>query len=178
MASVSVVQKEEAYSLSSNDLKRLVPGCKIIVYPQLAQTKSVQELLQNRAQCCFILVPLASATSGHWTVLFKAPDGVHFFDPMGVSADAARLFAPQKRRAELHESQPLLMPLLQKAQGPVHINSHDYQKCSPAICTCGRHCCVRVEHRDMTDPDYQQWMSTFPSPDAEVSQLTAAVLHK
>jgi len=70
------------------------------------------------------------------------------------------------------------MPLLEKSQQPVHINSHDYQTCSAAICTCGRHCTVRVWHRDMDDAAYQAWMQTFPDPDAEVTKLTAAVLGK
>jgi len=95
------LQREEEYSLSSSDLTKLVPGCKIMVYPALAHVKSINDLLQTRAQCCFILVPIASATSGHWTVLFRAPDGIHFFDPMGISAGlcAAVCASKETRRA-------------------------------------------------------------------------------
>lgn len=172
------IKQEEKYSLSSTDLKRLVPGCKILTYPQLANVKRVQDLLQNKAQCCFILVPIESAVQGHWECVFRAPDGLHFFDPVGCSVDSARLFASKGLQRQLHDSQPLLLPLLQKCGEQWHANTHDYQSCAPGVCTCGRHCVCRIWHRELTDDAYAQWMANFEDPDEEVVKLTASVLGK
>ena len=164
--------------MASSDLKRLVPGSRILTYPQLAHVKSVQDLVKNEAQCAFILVPIVSAVQGHWECVFRSPDGLHFFDPVGCSVDNARLFASNDLQRKVHDAQPLLLPLLQKCGEPWHANTHDFQSCAPGICTCGRHCVMRVWHRDSTDEKYTQWLGNFGDPDAEVVRLTAAVLGK
>ena len=172
------LKQEEGYSLSSDDLKRLCPGARICTYQSLRGVKNVNELLNNRQQACFILVPIASATQGHWELLFRAPDGLHFFDPVGCSVDTARLFAPKNVQKQVHDSQPLLAPLLQRSGENVKASTHDFQVCAPGVCTCGRHCVVRLWHRDLTDAQYAQWLGNFADKDAEVTRLVEDVLHK
>jgi hypothetical protein len=69
--------------------------------------------------------------------------------------------------------------MLKASKYKVVSNPYHFQKEGGDVNTCGRHCCVRLYHYDMSLPEYKKTIEdSGMSPDEYVTSLTAQVLHK
>ena len=157
------LKQNETYPLSSDDIYKLLGHTKIVKYPSLATVTNIFDCFdkQNR----FILFfETTSQSSGHWECCWydKPHNTIHFFDSYGLAPDKAEGFLSLRTRIQLKETKPLLTALLNKAQDEGYqcvYSTTKYQSMVGDINTCGRHCCVRLAHKNMNEDEYFQFMT-------------------
>ena len=168
------------HSLSDDDINKLLPGVKIIAYPELAKYTHIEDAFDAEGRVV-ILFETESKTVGHWIALHATPDGgIEFFDAYGLRPDSEKRWLSKSKLVELHEDEPLLMDLLRDAEArgmPVTFNNTHFQSNSPSVQTCGRHCVVRLMGKGRSLPDYTVWIKNQPgTPDDVVTRITNAHL--
>ena len=115
--SESKINKMVKKPLSDEELKVILgKDLKIVMYPDLADYSSIEELLPNPNDYCIILIVESETKfniSGHWVALLKY-DGIYeYFDPYGNGVDVDLMnWMDAKTRARLNESKPYLTYLL------------------------------------------------------------------
>ena len=127
--------------LSDANLKTILGDCKIITYPQLANYRTIEELLPKAYDFVIILL-LETPQSGHWTSLIRYGSQVEYFDSYGnpPDVDLSKWLSPSQR-TKLKENTYYLSNLL---QGRNYIyNKVKYQQMKEGINTCEDH----VTHR-------------------------------
>ena len=140
-----MLKKVHQYPLGDDDIRKLLGNdIKIWNYPQLKDLKSADDLFDAKGRA-ILLFPNSSPTSGHWTCLINRPNSIDFFDSYGDAPDTAQKGGMSKSRLEMLDvDSPDLTQLLRASGKPVFYNHHQFQKESPNIATCGRHCVVRL----------------------------------
>ena len=177
----SELAKREATPLSDDDLRVLLPGIKISTYPDLARMSSIDDLLDAKGQG-ILLELTTSANDGHWTLVQREPNGFSFFSSFGKPPDweLAHWLSPETR-TRLHESNPDLSRLLEKAQADgakVTYNAVKLQG-DGNIATCGRWAAVRALLGDLSLPDFRALVAAQEhgeTGDAFVTLLTDKLL--
>lgn len=139
------IAKIKQYPLGDDDIRRLLGNdVKIWNYPQLQDLDSAEELFDDKGRA-ILLFPNSSPTSGHWTCLINYPKIIEFFDPYGDAPDTAQKGGMSKGRLEMLDiEKPDLTRLLRATGKPVYYNHHQFQKESPNVATCGKHCVIRL----------------------------------
>ena len=100
--------------LSDADLKRILGSeTRIITYPQLANYRTIEELLPKAYDFVIVLL-LESPQSGHWCALLRYSNTFELFDSYGfkVDYDLTHWLTPLQR-LKLGESKKYLTSLLQ-----------------------------------------------------------------
>ena len=165
---------------------------KILLYSELKDI-SIKQLLNMLEQYngIFILYPTVGEFMGHWTILFKYPDGVFpegekrlcFFDPYGKLGK--KLMMPDSE-LEWNKSgikyPPYLTYLLLKCPWQMEFNEEPLQKLTKKndennIATCGRWCCIRLICRQLKEQKFADYIRFYSkqmeiSPDQFVTQFT------
>ena len=127
--------------LSDADLKKALPGVRVINYSDLSQYNSVEQLLPKTVDAVVILVELRE-NIGHFEVLMRNGKNITFFDPYGCRPDKALNWSSPYMRRQLGQEIPFMSYLLNKAVDDgfvVKFNNVKFQKQSAGINTCGRH---------------------------------------
>jgi hypothetical protein len=139
------IAKIKQYPLGDDDIRKLLGNdIKIWNYPQLQDLNSAEELFDSKGRA-ILLFPNSSPTSGHWTCLINRPNSIEFHDSYGDAPDTAQKGGMSKGRLEMLDiEKPDLTRLLRATGKPVYYNHHQFQKESPNIATCGKHCVVRL----------------------------------
>ncbi len=133
------------YSLSNEDIQKILPNCNILVYSDL---KNYRRLDDIRLPC--VILFRTSPTYGHWTCLFRNKLGeIEFFDSYGKFPDDELEFIDEETKKELNESFPYLLNLMKDYSN--HINFNNYWLQGKGVCTCGRHCVLRM----LLNDDYE-----------------------
>ena len=141
--------------LSDSDLKHILGSeTRIITYPQLANYRTIEELLPKSYDFCIILL-LESPQSGHWCALLRYSNTFEWFDSYGfpVDYDLSHWLTPLQR-LKLGESKKYLSYLL---QGRNYI--YNNQQMRPNVNTCGDHVayrCYKFKTAGYNLKDYQQ----------------------
>lgn len=164
------------YSLSDGDIQKLLPGVKIIAYPDLANYSRIEDALDDQGRVV-ILFETESKTVGHWIALHATPDGgIEFFDSYGLRPDSQKRWLSKSKLVELNEDEPLLMDLLRDSEArgkPVTFNATHFQSDRDNVQTCGRHCVVRLMSKGSSLPNYTAWLKGEPgTPDDVVTRIT------
>jgi hypothetical protein len=174
------IQKVKQYALSDDDIRKLLGNnIKIMTYPQLGRLNSVDEMFDDMGRL-ILLFPNVSPTMGHWTCLINRPNKIEFFDPYGDAPDTDQKEGMTKSRLEMLDiDRPYLTKLLRASGKPVYYNTHAFQKESPSVATCGRHCAVRLLYAPFTLDKYKKTIDKSGlTPDNFVSGLTFDKLRK
>jgi hypothetical protein len=138
----------EAVPLSDADIRRFLPGAKIIKYSELSKYSTLFDLLPDIHSYCFILYE-DSVNTGHWVQVCRPEDGVAaYFDSYGGPPDAPLKWTARDRRVGLGEGHPFLSILLgdalrDKLVEDVQYNKRCYQKDGGGLIQindCGRWC--------------------------------------
>lgn len=171
------------YELSEADIKALVPGVRIISYPDLEKYARIEDVLDGEGRVV-ILFLTTGLSEGHWTCLHANPaTGVlEFFDSYGIRPDGERRWLSASKLVELHEKTPLLKPLLDRAKHEgwkVVFNPFHFQNEKDNSETCGRHVAVRLLHGGLNISQYKTYLTnSHLTPDQFVVEETRSVLHK
>jgi len=173
----------EDHALSDAEIAKLLPGIRIISYPELESLggRNIENALDGEGRLV-ILFLTESRTVGHWTCIHATPDGgLECFDAYGLKPEGPKAWLSQSKRIALHEDRPLLSGLIREAEGrgiPVTFNPVPFQKSQLGVATCGRHVVVRLLKRDLDLPAYVRFIaSAGGTPDEVVTRITNRLLH-
>jgi len=145
------ILQTEVTPMGDNDIKAYCPSDRIFSYSQLADVNSIEELLPNLIDSCFILYE-HSKNNGHWTCLSRYIQDdepiLEFFDSYGGEPDSQLNWTDKQTRMGLGITEPFLTNLMDKSGLKVIHNKKNYQKNLPIIATCGRWCVLRAKLLD------------------------------
>ena len=165
------------YPLSDADIRKLLPGLKIISYPDLNDVQRIEEVFDDEGRC-LILYLTEDEYTGHWVCMIRKGRTIEYFDPYGgIRPDGERKWLSKSKLLELDQYHPRLTELLRQSGAKVNTNPYHFQKTRTDIATCGRHCCCRMAHKHMSLASYKRMIDDSGlSPDDFVSAWTYRVL--
>lgn len=123
----------------------LPPGVKVVRYANLGKYKNIYQLLP-RARDAAVILYENQPQNGHWCAIGRNEHGLFFFDPYGDKPDKQLEYSRFSRNRVLGAGDQSISDLIAtyKDKENIHYNPHDYQKESPDINTCGRHCVMFI----------------------------------
>ena len=135
----------EEVDLTGKDVQRVAGGrfpVPVVLYSDLARYSTIDELLSGPSGAVILLWQTVGKRIGHWTCLFRALDGLEYWDSYGFAPDE------DKHKATFDTSlPPYLSRLLATVPGGYTHNKFDYQTEGPNINTCGRWVGARLRTR-------------------------------
>ena len=169
------------HALTDDEVVALAKGkARVVTYDQLHRYKSIDELLEPH-DAVFILYQRRK-NYGHWVALFKRRDKhnnveIEYYEPYGGMIDDPLMWTSKSKRKELNMDYPHLTKLLLEAPRNYNIiyNQYPFQKKGSGINTCGRHCALRLQHRDLSLNEYVKLFGNVKSPETD-DLVTAATM--
>ena len=142
--------KEKTPMGDDNIRKVLGSGTKILTYPQLANYKSLNQLLPKK-DSYIVLLYLQEPTSGHWTCVSRHNDTVEFFCSYGSKVDEPLGWIPKETAEQLGVACGILTELFDNDKSFKKVYNHiDYQNDKDSsIATCGDYVCLRLLHKEL-----------------------------
>lgn len=145
------IKSRLGYALSDADLRGYLGediDQHIIKYSELANYRSIEDLLPHDRSFKIVLIE-SSENSGHWICLLRykdkrGEDTIEFFNSYGNKPTTELNFVKSCVSFLLGQHTNLLKDLLDKTDKRVVYNKKRFQKYSPKINTCGRHCVSRI----------------------------------
>lgn len=166
---IKYINKELYRPISSIDIEDILNDrCRILLYPELINYDTIDDLFDNSYDCVVILYmqnKIINGFYGHWCCIFKIDDGantIEFFDPYGKFCDDQLNYKINLHfRKENGLEYPILSYLLfYTAHGyKLTFNEHTFQ--GPNVSTCGRHVCCRLLNNNMSLKKYKKFMDSF-----------------
>lgn len=161
------IQSLEQYSLSDTDIKRILPGIKIIAYPQLAKYDNIFQLFDAQGRCVIFFEEDESSQGiqGHWEIILmnKMKNTIDFFDSYGLKYDECRKWLAKNKLIQLKEFDPQIGRLLATApkQYRIFYNHKRFQSMKPGNNECGRYVCTRGLQKNLSDMEFIQFMNNL-----------------
>jgi hypothetical protein len=164
----------ENQPFTDQEIMTLVDGkSNLVIYPDIDRYNSIDELLGHH-ECCIILYvtkDTPTSTAGHWTCLFKIDDNtLEFFDPYGNG--------PDTQLNKCIHKEPILTDLIMRSHYNVIYNKSKLQPINNHnSSTCGRHCGMRIQLRDIPIQKYAKLLTSIKgmTPDQLVTLMTAFI---
>jgi len=171
----------ESYSLSEDDIQKMIPTLKILSYQDLLNARTIDDVLDDKGRL-MLLYLTESENSGHWVCLlnYRGTNIIEYFDPYGnYKPDGeSKWLTPQKLK-ELGQSTKKLTQLLSASRYQVKSNAFPFQTDRMNMNTCGRHCTTRLYFKNLMLPDYIKLVeSTGLTPDDFVCAFTYNLIGK
>lgn len=140
-------------SLSGTEVLDLLNNkCNLVLYSDLHNIKSIQELLGEYKKC--VLLYHTSANYGHYCCVYENNNTIFFFDSYGSIPDTQLNFLPRDLKQELNSNHNYLIRLMYNSGKPVEYNQFQFQRREPHITTCGRWCVNRLRFPEISINDY------------------------
>jgi len=165
------------YPLSDADILQLLPGLKIITYPDLNSMNTIESAFDHQGRC-LILYLTEDENTGHWVCMIKKGKTIEYFDPYGdLRPDEERKWLSTQKLKELDQYVPTLTNLLKESRYKLTVNPYHFQSKKDDISTCGRHCVCRLAHKHMSLLNYKKMIDESGlNADDYVSAWTYRVL--
>lgn len=156
-----IIKHYESIALSDKHLFKLLHGQNnLVLYPDLKNFNNIDEVLGKHGMCTLLFE--AKKNYGHWCCLWKLDDDtVSFFNSYGGFPDDSLEYIPEHFARISNQNHPYLSLLLDISPYKLTYNEHAYQKKGKNIKTCGRHVCVRLLCRHLTDEEYYDYVTHF-----------------
>ena len=159
---------DESTALDYEDIAKLlsgrVKGMRLgFVDLETVKTYTMDTFLPAHRNCCAILLTagFGNKVQRHWSVLIRNKHGLFFFESLGLGASMLQKVVGNSK----------FLNLLRNHR--VHINTHELQRESSKIRTCGLHVAVRISKFQMTNRQYSTFLKTIKiPPDETVALLT------
>lgn len=165
--------------LSDGDIKRILPGCKVLKYSALASMQSLDELLGGAPAC--ILLYETEKNQGHWVTVFKrlvdSRPVVSFYDSYGVRPDDELKWVPACVREDLGEDTKQLLRLLYDSGLPVVFNDSQHQALAPGVATCGRHCILRLLLSALDEDEYDSALRRLKKKGEDLDDVVCDIVY-
>jgi hypothetical protein len=172
-----ILAKYEDIALTNHNIFNLLDGkFNLVLYPQLIEYRSIDEVLGEYGAC--VLLFEAKAKYGHWCCLWKLDNNtVSFFNSYGGFPDDTLDFIPEHFAQISNQNYPYLSLLMDRCPYELTYNEYEYQKHGKNIKTCGRWVTCRLWCREMDDDRFHKYIKHFTrehniTPDQFVTLLT------
>jgi len=171
--SAGAEKQAEGYSLSDDDIRRLLGGnIKITTYADLKNVQNINELFDSRGRA-IIFYPQQNSQSGHWTAMIRSGRQIEFFDPYGEPPDAQKDGISKSKLEQMRMDHPDLTNLLERSGCRVIFNKIQLQTMANDVQTCGRHCVCRLLYYRKPIQRYREMIrKSGMTPDEFVVQHT------
>jgi hypothetical protein len=153
------IKEIKASPISDALIKQYLPNTDIIMYNQLPQYNSIEELLP-RDRSSFVLLIQDSPNTGHWCCCLRQKNTVEWFDSYGNYPDKDLAWTPEEKRHELGINDKYLSNLFNKTKLKVIYNTEPYQASGKEIATCGRHVVFRLMNIDKGLLKYHKYIKS------------------
>jgi hypothetical protein len=170
----------EQIALSNKQILKLLDGkANIILYPEIINFNSLDEILEPYGSC--IILFESKPNFGHWCALNKINSNlVEFFNPYGGYPDDSLSMISMEFRIKSNQLHPYLSILMMDSPYELSYNEHKFQKKGNSINTCGRHCVVRTLFKNLNLKQYTELINLLCyefdlNPDGLVTLLTAYI---
>ena len=168
-----VVDELKSMNLSGSDLMELMDGkVEIMRQKDLYDYKDIYDAMgENKA---VIILYESSKDFGHWCLVFEDDFGrLEFFDPYGDPPDKQLTYIKPEYLKKSGQV-PYLKLLLKNSGKEVIYNGEQLQKLRKNTNTCGRHCALRLNLRELPLENYVELITSDKNlePDFWVSVLT------
>lgn len=140
------------HPMSNLDIRQYLPDAKIKSIFELAEYETIDDLLPNKVDYCFLLYERQRGY-GHWCLIMKYDNTIEYFDSYATmtdkygyktSVDAPLQWVSNKRNEELGQY-PFITNMLKNCDYDVIYNGVRFQSTKdPNTATCGRWCLFRV----------------------------------
>lgn len=165
------IEELEKKALSDNDLRKMLgkdrSRCKVMLYEQLKNYKSLDELIPNYKDAVIILLQIQGPGAppvGHWIALLNHENHFEHFDSYGLD--------PDEELALTHEH-PHITDIIRGTSKRVESSSFKLQAKKEAVNTCGRWCIVRVKYPELEKKPFVDMIRKVHSiPDVAVTLMT------
>ena len=145
--------------LSGDEIAKLI-GREPVLYSDLKKYSSISQLLGKFGYV--VILYQKTGFDGHYVALFEDKDGnLNFQDSYGFKPDV-----PINMKL-LPYDEPLpryLTMLLEKSARKLIVNNYDYQSRKPNTADCGRHACLRIRLRNLSNDQYRTLLTHNKSP--------------
>lgn len=140
--------------MGDDDIRYYLPDALIIQYKDLINYNSIDDLLKNNNDYCFLLYENSNC-EGHWVAIIKKLKknsknkyDILYFDSYGSTIDNPLNWISQEKNIELGQDTKLLTKLFDKCNHDIKYNVIKYQKenKNDNINTCGRHCSFFIKN--------------------------------
>jgi hypothetical protein len=149
------------YALGDDDMNAILgDNLFIFVYPYLDDVKHIDDVFDNEGRSLMLYL-VNNINSGHWVCMIKKDNKILYFDPYGKKPDNIIDLLDDRKKDELDMEQKKLTSLLKNSGYDVFYNTFPYQKLGDNINTCGRHCALRLLHRDLSDIQYHNLINKY-----------------
>lgn len=175
--SSAFLKKLEMYSLSDDDIRKIVGPVRIVKYPDLDE--ETLDSLFSKEPYVVILFLTENENTGHWQCLLKRENGkqLEVFDSFGLKVDGNRAWLNKDTQEALDQTLPNIHNLVKGFPGELVYNNVKLQEDSRN--TCGRHIASRILHDHLSIQDYIALIERSGiKPDEFVTLLTYRLLHK
>lgn len=132
------------YMVTAEDIKRMIPGVKIVKFPELVNYSNMSQVLPKKNDCAILFIiddQTPTSSIGHWTSIMRNGDKYEFFDSYGLSPSGDLEHIPMADRLKFGEVKDYLTSL---TGGKLKHNPVRYQSWNPKVATCGRFAITRL----------------------------------
>jgi hypothetical protein len=129
------------YALSDGDINAVLGEFKPILYSELVNYNSIEDLLRNDYDWRIILIE-TKQNSGHWTCIMRVPNKYYYFNSYGQSYNKDLYLIPKMVRKILGQSDNYLNELLRDKN--VEYNAYKLQGDTSAV--CGRYVMFVIDY--------------------------------
>jgi hypothetical protein len=149
--------------LTDTDIRQWLPDCKILEYDWLENYKTIDDLLPNKKDYCFILYERENHV-GHWICVLKNNGTILHWDSFGLKPDEGLTWINKQKRKELNCFIPYLTNIYKNSSYKIIWNKHKYQNDNAN--TCGRWCLMRILYflaRNDNESGFKKWVQKWKS---------------
>ena len=144
------------HPLSDAEIKKYLPSARIVMYNELPEYQTIEQLLP-RDKSYFIILFQDSENSGHWCCVLRQKNRIEFFDPYGLYPDKELNWVDHGVRESLGIDGKYLSKLFDQTPLEVVYNTEDYQAEKKGVNTCGRHVIFRLNKINMPILQYHEF---------------------
>ncbi len=154
--------------LSGDQILEAIPNAKIIPYDVIMEYNSLNKLLPDERPIFMLYDQLHQNSEylyGHWVLLYRYNNEIHFFDSYGGAPDS------QDKRF------PFLTYLLLTSDDPINFNEFQFQGEDTQV--CGRYCILRYLFKQLNIYDFKKMLDNLrgkQSYDEIVYKITNSII--
>jgi hypothetical protein len=142
------------YSLSDEDIKKIIPSLKVITYPELLKYSNIDDALDEKGRL-MILYLTTNRHTGHWTALLKKKNKIEFYDSYGgYKPDGQKAWISDSKLKEFNQDDDYLSQLLHNSPYKIVYNRYPFQSEEVGVNTCGRWAATRLYFKHLTLPQF------------------------
>lgn len=170
---------DESYSLSDEDIQKVMGGVKLFKYPELNRMSHIDEAFDSKGRAMMLYLT-EDANTGHWVCMIKHGNTIEYFDPYGgYKPDSERKWLSPEKLQALGQAEPTLSRLIHEGGYKVISNPYHFQKEGGDVNTCGRHCCSRLLFSHLPLKEYKNMITESKVPaDEFVTLFISQLLRK